>query len=830
MTQSYFESLGRAASRPPDISKTNYLEEEPTEALVDAKNKEIDKAIKDSEAFHKANIENFNAVHAQKMKNINALISFIPKAKKIVDEQQKFADYRSDLESYEAVPLDYLKQNDELEKQADGLSNEMAVEFSSEHGQLEADGAPPELVHTAAAESLSTPNQSRRNALNFELQMLQSRLAQAQRFLTLRDGRGFSELITTADFQEFWKTSVALSLQTLREQHPDMPDRLIIRKWIPAIREQREAFFADVATKQKSLFTQAFDTRNKINLWGSVQTGSVDELFGETGYVKRRAAYFESLLDLPKGKGMRLALNEMQNSIGEGIDQEYVTDLDILDQEFIANDGSRTTFQKKFPDEATELRGRLDSQRKKRHDQEVERNDNAKVLWKAEFITDYEDVKDYDWMQSTAKAYREKFKTTDYPEELKKAYTESYEDEFDKVRRLAHVVSQGGNVTTEDVSSIQNPTLKEKALKLVNRASLSAVPKEILTDSKNLIKAHVDKYTLETDLSKAKTPKWRTIERQANREFISKFAELKGQNQSDELAQRGAEEHVFKKIKDSDFDALPEYVYDQAGAYDINIARAALSVDPKMIYSNVAIAGEADYLQAAETYFKSDFRTGSIPEYYKLLAKMYPDLDGHELARTRLESVGILKPETKGAYDDVEDSRLLTDKNTSSKTMRSAFTGENMNWILDRITNPLQKENGGFDAVFKDGKPVQLEKPLSEHTLGEVLGLTKKVDNFGMYGITGSGLITTIAANGASLDLNDLFDENLQKALVLARLRQKNQQGKALNGLPTFRRLVNIPKAEREEFYKIVGDVPPMNQLDNLLPAVAKAVVEATLQ
>ena len=75
-----------------------------------------------------------------------------------------------------------------------------------------------------------------------------------------------------------------------------------------------------------------------------------------------------------------------------------------------------------------------------------------------------------------------------------------------------------------------------------------------------------------------------------------------------------------------------------------------------------------------------------------------------------------------------------------------------------------------------------------------------------------------------------MFDEGTQKPILLGRLRYQNQQGKALNGLPTFRRLVNIPKAEREEFYKIVGDVPPMNQLDNLLPAVAKAVVEATLQ
>ena len=99
-----------------------------------------------------------------------------------------------------------------------------------------------------------------------------------------------------------------------------------------------------------------------------------------------------------------------------------------------------------------------------------------------------------------------------------------------------------------------------------------------------------------------------------------------------------------------------------------------------------------------------------------------------------------------------------------------------------------------------------------------------------MYDMTGSGLLQVLASGSMPFELDDMFDEGTQKAIVLGRLRYKNQQGKALNGLPTFRRLVNIPKAEKEEFYKIVGDIPPMNQLDNLLPAVAKAVVEATLQ
>lgn len=75
---------------------------------------------------------------------------------------------------------------------------------------------------------------------------------------------------------------------------------------------------------------------------------------------------------------MKLARNEFINTIEEGIKEEYVTKLDFLDQEFIANDGSRTTFQKKFPNEATKLRGALAAQNAKRIDAELEREENSK--------------------------------------------------------------------------------------------------------------------------------------------------------------------------------------------------------------------------------------------------------------------------------------------------------------------------------------------------------------------------------------------------------------------------------------------------------------------
>ena len=201
MTQSYFESLGRAASRPPDISKTNYLEEEPTEALVDAKNKEIDKAIKDSEAFHKANIEMFNAAHAQKMKNIDALIEFMPKAKQMFEKRQEYADDRDELNRL--VGIGQNLETDALEAQADSYNDELGVALSGEQGQLEVDGAPHELVNIAAAESISTPQQNIRNAIDKETQLFGSYLATSKQNLRLPDGRGFYELLSTDDYQNW---------------------------------------------------------------------------------------------------------------------------------------------------------------------------------------------------------------------------------------------------------------------------------------------------------------------------------------------------------------------------------------------------------------------------------------------------------------------------------------------------------------------------------------------------------------------------------------------------------------------------------------------------
>ena len=82
-----------------------------------------------------------------------------------------------------------------------------------------------------------------------------------------------------------------------------------------------------------------------------------------------------------------------------------------------------------------------------------------------------------------------------------------------------------------------------------------------------------------------------------------------------------------------------------------------------------------------------------------------------------------------------------------------------------------------------------------------------------------------------NLDYTALFDERMQQKFLLARLRYKtNNKLQYANADATYRRLINIPEEDREEYAKIIGEIPPFLELDTLLSIAATAQVENTLQ
>ena len=83
---------------------------------------------------------------------------------------------------------------------------------------------------------------------------------------------------------------------------------------------------------------------------------------------------------------------------------------------------------------------------------------------------------------------------------------------------------------------------------------------------------------------------------------------------------------------------------------------------------------------------------------------------------------------------------------------------------------------------------------------------------------------------GANLDLTRTFDQDTQTLVLLERLRYKsNNKLQFRDSDMTYRRLVNVPEEDREEFKSIIGDLGPFMDLNTLLPAAAKELVETNM-
>ena len=830
MSSSYFETVGRQSGMTPQVDdKLAFADLEGSQV------KNIGEQAKDLEKDHsdfiQQRINDFNAQHTRDMKTLGNLIEFIPTAMKGVQKLQDMGDEIADYKRLQSVGESLLDDGN-LETE-DGILN---VDLYGEAGQLEVEGAPRYISRMTLTAANSEAGASDRQIANRLATNVPGYFSQGIGAIRLPSEDGpisWNEILDPAQANQFLDVNAAMIIAAARNANPTISDRVLRKHLMPKINAHRKVLLQRWEQTQESAFRASLKTSEQLQIWDSANnpTTALNGAFGPTGYIQKKAAYYNKL---SPGAGMNLAKNEWTENMETGILSGYVLpdQVDsILTTPFKAKDGSFTTFEKLDPINARKLRSAVAKFEAGEAEAVQERIEAEKKKFVFEYITDYEGEKDEAYIKNVTKAWRTNFGNTNYPEELKTLYTVGFEEELAKVERLEYIASQGGIVTGEDVSTIINPALKARALEAVNRATITAVPDEIKKQSEKFIKANIAKYTFEGDLSKATTPKFVAIERQTYRAFQQKFAELKGNNASDAVAQRGAEDFVLAKMKDNDFDELPEYSPANAAGRAINTFRTASIVEPGIINSNVPIAGEKPFLDQAEEYFKSDFKLGSLPEYYVLASRQYKNLDPHDLARIRLEATGRLPSKTKSEYEDVEDSELLTHLPTSSRVYRAAFTGPNMNFILERLINPKTRKNGGYNAVQKNGKYVKLSKPLKEHTLGEVMALYNRgYDNFGMYDFLGQGILETMQMQTMPFDLSQKFDEQTQAALILGRLRFKIANGKLLNGNPTFRRGPNIPTSDLKQFVEIAGFIPPMNQLNNLLPAVAKALVDDKLK
>ena len=610
--------------------------------------------------------------------------------------------------------------------------------------------------------------------------------------------------------------------------------RSVLKHYVEFDAKQEVAFYQTVAEAQKQAFVEQRAQDLELRL-------------------KDNPSYFIDYIDIYKGahgnsyKLARIEATDTVAALATTGRLSRATVEKIVDTEFLAHDGKTRTIREYWPKEAAKMlagvtayeKGIVDSDQ-----QDFEYKGKALAL---QLVNTAKKDKNFtiqkrndlivSWMQQMGVTDPELV-----PDSLKNLAYAGVENDASLQQQYDHILDNGGSLREEDLLKFNDPDLRDKyRKKVVTRARAGGSEG---TGSKGFIDAAVGElYKLENGQVDRQNLEYFAMHTNATAAYNRKYEEVFDKTGSHVQAQSAAQQEVLKGIalqtKTGEFvwGKLPLTPIDTASLTLTTKAKQALLKDRNLLSSETLWVGEKPAIKAAVDFFNGK---GTIPQYYRDIAKgirLLPNGkagNAYNLMRYRLEKLGEIK-ENKWVLPEEENltvkQQIKLSQNTPSSTYQVTQENEDLTWMLDRVVDPEAVNNGGYDYLRKpDGEIAVLDKPLTEHTLLEILDLINSgYTDFGIYGITPRGLLDIIEVT--PINLQDTFDKRNQDLLVLARLRQKTQQAQQYStNNAAYRRLVNIRQEDQEEFLQIVGDLPPYLLLNNLLPAVATEMVKQTLQ
>ena len=570
--------------------------------------------------------------------------------------------------------------------------------------------------------------------------------------------------------------------------------------------------------------------------------------------LSKDPGFFIDWINIHKGAyggDYALARKAAVDIIIEGIEGGYFDEGDInplLDHWFEARDSTpekphRVQFSQYWKKDARRIRKALSDEVKKTNEEnkqilETERETKAKN--RRDKLVESGVPITYQTVQELIRTFMQEEGITDpelVPDSLKNLpYEGFYTDQEldDRLNWNHHKLNQ--QITKEDLIGITDPDLKKKWMDIVE--SGSGLSKEETSRRNRAVTAEVTRKTMETDVNKAKTPKWTANYENAIEAYNSVYNGIIDKGGSSSTAHKEAMEYVESGLEGNKWNTRGGEAFDPAPAKQVNKIVKSIGQDRNLINSTDPWEGEEKHLIEALEYVEKSKKGIPVdqPYYYEQIAKLI-GMNPEKLIRNRLEVTGATKDKTilpeEQNLKPVHQKLLL--KPSASKTYRVTKENEDIVWMLDTIASPDAEKNGGYNAIKNtDGDYENIEevtgKKIGEITFGDIAVLIENgYTNLGRYDLTPKGFIDIVVANGLSKDTP--FDQKGQDLIVLGRLRQKAQSANSYRTLNArYRRLVNIPQQDQDEFLEIVGDLPPWLQLDTLLPEVAKELVRSTLQ
>jgi len=806
MSSSYFESLGRQEAAPFTMDELNYTETEPD--LVKPMNEQINENIKDRRQFFTDNIAAFNQTQAAQKSRLSDLASLTKSGKILLDKRKT---YQAGDEEYDKIKALY--DNEESRSRfvdasikVDNLNADIQVDSADAVGQAvatgQSDGEPISLTGIADFE-MNTVTEDYRNgttATNGMVDHVPQYMKIAFETLTY-DDKFYNEL-SYSDQTKWRRLAFARYIQMWREEHPNISDRQIISKVMPVLMAENKRLDGEGAVTHVN---SSREEVNSIRVRGAINTIKagyansqdpespqyVDGIFTRNSIIQ---IYEAEALGLGIANPMKYANDKFVNdviipNVGEFSENEIEWLLN--DYTFKAKGGGTTTY----------------AQLQNGNAQKIE------AAWKKQKVLDSD-------LQ--------------------------LQHRLDELNKMFDV--DGYKVKREDINIFNNTPYAQAAEDLITRSNrhplqlpenkyhLGNINAELQRRSKD-IKIFGDQ-VLDDGYS---DDVYKSLKIKTDKRFMEIMKAYNGQENQVALAtQQLLTEIRGTKDVPPAFDSFEPASYNKTLSLNIEDSTKLYQQDQDgTLFSDKVHAAEEPYIKnAINSFLKGE----KLSSYWYEVAKVVDNRNGQKVAYDRLKALGKLDliGGPRSAFESLIDlgdrdtTRFITNKPTESSVYRAILSSnENENELLNRIINPEVNENGGVNAIKNSNGKYTTDVVLEDLNVENILtgiadGTYDQNTEFGLFSIKGVGLQELY--NNGLINLDDDFSKAFQIGLIKQRLRYKSNNKLQFSGADsTYRRLINVPKEDRERFIEIIGDLGPYLDPNNLSSAALRGLVEETL-
>ena len=813
MTQSYFEYLGRQEAAPFTNEKLDYEQTEPD--LTEAVNKQIDKNIKDRAQFFQDNINRYNQTVAGKTsKNLASLAQLTRTGKAFLDQRQEFREDRKAFDELIAIYNDPNKRETyaTVEKNLQEVEGDLKNDEDIEIATIEQTGTDTTGQIVSGTQLLDFKKSITANEFLNGRHAAKSMQTYWPKYLEIAKGsltynNKLYEDLTFSEKQEWMKVAGANFVAMFAKANPKMTEHQVITHFMPSFDTTSKSWAGqsfDVENNAVNTLRSNTSTQNYINAIKvsadaynnpNVKSATISGVYDKSGFIQNKIEILKATGDPNPAKTANKMWTDM---IIQNIDQFDEQDIEYL------------LYHDKFVAAQHKGTGKLSSY--------------------------------YDIQPKNANLIAQAF-----IENNQKNNLASEQKRLDDIKLR---LNNGQEVPRDVLTTFSNEELRQQAEELIEAGEMPEFKRPEFSVKSDLFFELSDGRAKELAAIQGNPAKygdrtWRATTRDSIYQRSGNYFKQQYQNRFELTGDRNdaleyAQKKTIEAMNNAEFDdVLSNIIEDSKIAKSFKLRKVYEADTKAALNSNVLLEGEEDPVLNGIDYFNG--KADKLDHTWTLLAQLYPNKGPLKLAHDRLVKLGKIKPIPALMFDaDVKvlDSPLLNQKNNATKTIIAADNGVDGSDKYKEMLGALsknQEQHGGVDAIKgPDGNYVTelpLGKPLSEHSIQEVMGLVSAgYTNIGLYDMTPAALKQVFADNMGQIDFTRLFDEQAQSKLLLARLYHKaNNQHLFGNADTSYRRLMNFTEDQIEQYESMIEEIPPFMRLNTLYGPAAKEAINQNL-